>query len=199
MPKVCIWIIYVRDFSDKIYDIEVQRSTDGADVHRARFNSSIIDTRMLKESQEFKELQESYVIFITEKDVMGDGFSLYHIDRTGRENGKLFNDGSHITYVNGNYRDDEDPVGKLMHDFGYSRVSDMFYKELVDQVKYYKETERGREIMCKAVDDLAEKRRVDIIADNLKKMVKNLQITLEQGMNTLELSEADRQAVKKRI
>ncbi len=57
---------------DKIYDIEVQRSTAGADVHRARFNSSMLDMRMLKEKQKFKELHESYVIFITENDVMGD-------------------------------------------------------------------------------------------------------------------------------
>ena len=51
--------------------------------------------------------------------------------------------------------------------------------------------------MCKAVDDLAENRRLDSIADNLKKMVKNLKMTLEQAMNALELSEADREAVSK--
>ena len=53
--------------------------------------------------------------------------------------------------------------------------------------------------MCKAVDDLAENRRLDSIADNLKKMVKNLKMTLEQAMNALELSEADREAVSKRL
>lgn len=73
--------IYAKDSSGKIYDIEVQRSDEGADVHRARFNSSMIDTRMLKESQKFKELHESYVIFITKNDVMGSGLPLYHIDR----------------------------------------------------------------------------------------------------------------------
>lgn len=61
--------IYAKDSSGKIYDIEVQRSDEGADVHRARFNSSMIDTRMLKENQKFKELHESYVIFITKNDV----------------------------------------------------------------------------------------------------------------------------------
>lgn len=57
--------IYAKDSLGKIYDVEVQRADEGADVHRARFNSSMIDTRMLKESQKFKELHESYVIFIT--------------------------------------------------------------------------------------------------------------------------------------
>lgn len=35
---------------------------------------------------------------------------------------------------------------------------DMFYPVLADQVKYFKETEGGRKIMCKAFEVLAEKR-----------------------------------------
>ena len=57
--SICI-DIYARDAKGKIYDIEVQQANEGADVHRARFNTSMIDTRMLKESQRFKELHESY-------------------------------------------------------------------------------------------------------------------------------------------
>ncbi len=37
----------------------------GADAHRARFHSSMLDTKMLKAKQKFKELHDSYVIFIT--------------------------------------------------------------------------------------------------------------------------------------
>ena len=33
------------------------------------------------------------------------------------ETGTYFGDGSHIIYVNGSYKDDSDPVGRLMHDF----------------------------------------------------------------------------------
>ena len=40
--------IYAVDGNDKVYDIEVQRASEGADIHRARFHSSIIDTKMLK-------------------------------------------------------------------------------------------------------------------------------------------------------
>lgn len=41
------------------------------------------------------------------------GLPLYHIDRYVRETGKLFEDGSHIIYVNGNYKGD-DEIGHLM-------------------------------------------------------------------------------------
>lgn len=79
--------IYARDSDDKIYDIEVQRASAGADVRRARFHSSMIDTKMLKAGQEFKEIHESYVIFITADDVMGAGHSLYHVNRMIEETG----------------------------------------------------------------------------------------------------------------
>ena len=150
--------IYARDGDGKVYDIEVQRASSGADVHRARFHSSMIDTKMLKARQEFQEIHDSYVIFITASDVMGAGYSLYHIDRVIKETGTYFGDGSHIIYVNGSYKDDNDPVGKLMHDFRCLSSVDMFYPILARQVKYFKETEGGQEIMCQIFEDLAEKR-----------------------------------------
>ena len=150
--------IYAKDGKDKVYDIEVQRASAGADVHRARFHSSMIDTKMLKAGQEFNEIHDSYVIFITAGDVMGAGCSLYHIDRGIKETGAYFGDGSHIIYVNGSYKDDSDPIGKLMHDFRCLSSVDMFYPALAKQVRYFKETEGGQDIMCQVFDDLAEKR-----------------------------------------
>lgn len=50
--------IYAVDNEGKVYDIEIQRASKGADVHRARFHSSMIDTRMLKERRTFKELHD---------------------------------------------------------------------------------------------------------------------------------------------
>ena len=133
--------IYAEDSEGKVYDIEVQRADAGADAHRARFHSSMIDTKMLKEKQKFKEIHDSYVIFITENDVMDMGLPLYHVERTITETGKLFNDGSHIIYVNGSYKNDEDPVGRLMHDFRCTSAVDMFYPELAKPVRHFKETE----------------------------------------------------------
>lgn len=171
--------IYAVDGNDKVYDIEVQRAAEGADVHRARFHSSMIDTKMLKAGQKFKEIHDSYVIFITANDVIGAGCSLYHVNRTIKETGAYFNDGSHIIYVNGSYKDDNDPVGKLMHDFRCLNSVDMFYPILAKQVKYFKETEGGQEIMCQIFEDLAEKR----ITEEKKAFARRL---IARGKQTLE-------------
>lgn len=175
--------IYAKDTDDKIYDVEVQRSDRGADFHRARFHSSMIDTKMLKEKQDFKEIHDSYVIFITENDVIGAGLSLYHVNRVIEETGEKFGDGSHIIYVNGSYKNDEDPVGKLMHDFRCTSSVDMFYPLLAKQVKYFKETEGGRKIVCKTFEDLAEKRANERVLEEKKASAKRL---LSRGKATVE-------------
>ncbi len=40
----------------------------------------MVDARMLKEGQEFKDLNEPYVIFITEKGYFGCGLPIYTIN-----------------------------------------------------------------------------------------------------------------------
>ena len=57
---------YATDSTGKKYDIEVQRSDIGTDPHRARYHSSMMDVENLDEKQEYRELPDTYVIFITE-------------------------------------------------------------------------------------------------------------------------------------
>ena len=176
--------IYAMDGNDKVYDVEVQRASEGADSHRARFHSSMIDTKMLKAGQEFKEIHDSYVIFITASDVIGAGHSLYHVNRMIEETGTYFGDGSHIIYVNGSYKNDNDPIGKLMHDFRCLNSADMFYPILASQVKYFKETEGGQEIMCQVFEDLAEKRAEEARIEEKKafalRMIARGKLTVEE-------------------
>ena len=149
--------IYAMDADGKVYDIEVQRSDAGAVPERARFHSAMVDVRMLKGKQKFKEIKDSYIIFITQNDVVGKGLPLYHIERMIRETKGEFGDGSHIIYVNGAYKNDEDPIGRLVHDFGCVRPADMYSDLLKEQVRYFKETEGGRTKMCELIENAAEK------------------------------------------
>ena len=108
--------IHSIDTDGQEMDIEVQGDSDGAHVKRARFHSSMMDSRMLKSNQKFKEMKDSYVIFIYKRDKFKKGLPVYHIERTISETGEMVGDGSHIIYVNGSYRGD-DAIGKLIEDF----------------------------------------------------------------------------------
>lgn len=150
--------IEARDTDNEPIDVEIQRSDKGAGVKRARYNSSMMDANTLVKSEDYDKLPESYVIFITENDVMGANLPIYHADRIVSETGKPLGDGTHIVYVNGAYRD-ESPIGKLMHDFSCKNPADMYYKPLAEQVRYYKEDAKGVKAMCRIVEDIVEKEK----------------------------------------
>ena len=65
--------VFARDSEGKEYDIEIQRADKGAEPKRARYNSSLMDANALKSGEDFGGLRDTYGIFITENDVMGDG------------------------------------------------------------------------------------------------------------------------------
>lgn len=149
--------IYAVDAEGKQYDIEVQRDNDGAAPRRARYNSSLMDSNSLLASHDYSELPENYVIFITEHDVLKGGKPIYTINRKIEElENKVFNDGSHIIYVNGEIRD-ESNLGRLMQDFFCTDPFKMNNKTLSDRTMYFKETEKGVDSMCKLVEDYAIK------------------------------------------
>lgn len=145
--------IFAEDAEGKVYDIEIQRSDKGAGRQRARYNSSLMDSHTLDHGDEFDDLPESHVIFITESDILKGNLPIYHIDRIIRETGEEFRDGSHIIYVNSLIQNDT-ALGRLMHDFHCTNPDEMKYKILADEARYYKETEGGQETMCRAFEEV---------------------------------------------
>ena len=115
--------------------------------------NSLIDANVTEPGEQYQNLNETYVVFITENDVLGENIPIYHVDRIVRETGKMFNDQSHIIYVNSQIKD-ETALGKLMHDFTCTNAKDMYYEVLADRVHYFKEDEKGVAIMCKAMEDM---------------------------------------------
>jgi hypothetical protein len=203
----------------------------------------MVDVNMLKKSKKYKELRDSYVIFITKNDYFKRELPLYRVERAVCETGERFGDGSHIIYVNGSYRGD-DAIGRLVHDFRCSNAEDMYYSQLADGVRYYKES-GGKEKMCEKVERYAEKKaeerartvkeyaekkaeeRARALAETLaekkatervrqaeataekkatekvkeeravmvKNLMKNMNLTLNQAFDVLDVSETDRKAI----
>lgn len=193
--------ILAKDNTGKHYNVEVQKKPEGAHIRRARFNSSMMDSRMLKEGQEFSELQDSYMVFITQTDIFGYGIPIYTVNRYFEEIDDLFDDGSHIVYVNGNYKGD-DTIGRLMHDFGCKESKDMYYPELAKGVRHFKE-EGGRKVMCEAVERYAEQKaenvRLDSLLESIKNLMESMKWSAEQAMVALKVSDADKAMLLKEL
>ena len=152
--------VFARDSKGKEYDIEIQRAKDGAEPKRARYNSALMDANALKSGEDFDKLRDTYVIFITENDVMGDGQDAYAYLRMEERSGKRLHDGTHIIYVNGATHSKSD-IGKLMHDFLCSNAAEMYFDILKRQVSQFKNSEEGRHYMCEAMERIAERNRAE--------------------------------------
>ena len=195
---------------ETIYDVEIQRSDEGAIPRRARFNSSMIDSREVSKGTLFPDLPEIYVIFITEHDVWKRGKPLYTVRRTFEDTEEVFNDGTHILYVNGECQS-ESPLGRLMHDFFCSDPNDMYSDVLAERVRFFKEDEKGVAAMCNVMKEIyddgfasgeaqgeargevrgeirgAETERIK----SIKNLISSLGITAEAAMDALKIAKTD--------
>lgn len=186
--------ILAVDTDNKVYNIEIQRSDKGAAVKRARYNSSLIDSNVTEPGEKYENLCESYIIFITENDIMKEGLPIYHVDRTVIETGKLFGDEAHIIYVNSQIHD-ESALGKLMYDFYCTDAGKMNYKILADRVRYFKEEEKGVATMSRVMEEMRnETERAKAIKD-AKGMLESGKLTYEEIAKIAELTIDDVRAL----
>ncbi len=174
--------ILATDSTGAKINVEIQRADKGAGRKRARYNSSMMDAALLKKGDDFDNLPETWVVFITENDVIGKGLPLYPVERCFLGTGERFEDGSHILYVNGAYRGDT-PIGKLMHDFSCTNAADMYYTTLADRVRFFKESKEGILIMCKVMEDMRKESLQEGIKEGAINTAKRM---LTDGILTLE-------------
>lgn len=193
--------VHAVDSANKEFDVEIQRSDAGSGAKRARHNSSLLDAHILKPGDDTENIPDSYVIFITENDVLGKNQAVYHIQRyveTG-DGKELFGDGSHIIYVNGKYRGD-DEVGRLMHDFSCANPDDMNYEALAKRARYFKQNEKGVATMCKILEDMKKEAALDKLKEKAILMLKNGKISLDEiQVFFSELSDEDVEKIKAEV
>jgi len=89
--------------------------------------------------------------------------------------------------VNGAYRDDT-PVGKLMHDFSCTVPDDMYYEELAERARFFKESKEGVAIMCKAMEDMRNESLQEGIRQGMEQGIKQgMKQGVKQGVRATAL------------
>lgn len=187
--------ILAVDGTGKVCNVEVQRSNGGAVPKRARYNSSLLDANVTEPGDDYEKLCESYVIFITENDVLKSNLPIYHIDRIIRETGEYFGDDAHIVYVNAKIRDNS-ALGKLMHDFFCKDSRDMKYNVLAERVHFFKKDQEGVTTMCKAMEDMRKEERLETSIETAKILLKQGVLSYEQIAEATKLSVTEIIALK---
>lgn len=148
--------IFAQDEHGRNFNVEVQRVNTGDLPKRARYYVGLIDAKEFKAGLDYGKLNDTYVIFIAEHDVLGYDLPIYHIKKNIAENGAELDDGSHVIYVNAEKRNTVTPLGRLMHDFFCKTAGDMLSSKLSAKVGYMKD-EGGVGKMCELMQKLADK------------------------------------------
>ena len=202
----------IHAFADgQEFNIEIQRAKKGAEPRRARYHSSMMDANALPEGTDYAKLPESYVIFITETDVLGVGQPLYVIERVIRGGG-CFDDGTHIIYVNASMADTTTPLGRLMHDFQCVRPEEMYYPVLAERAGAFKNMEKGEIFMSSKWEQFIEEVRAEererAMAQgmaqgreterlsSIRALMRTAQLTAEKAMDMLAIPKAKQEHYK---
>lgn len=70
--------------------------------------------------------------------------------------------------MNGQYRNTDTPIGKLMHDFACKKAEDILNPILRDRVRELKETEGGREEVCKIMEDRITEEKIEMAKEEIR-------------------------------
>ena len=132
----------------------------------------MLDSHTLKKQEDFDTLPNLYIIFILEHDLFNMGEPVYFVNKTLNAkdedgNNLLFDDGCNIMYVNGEYTGD-DALGKLMHDFSTPNADEMYYTELAEKVRFYKQDETGVQMASKIVEEYGDERAADAFKQGIE-------------------------------
>ena len=72
--------VYLRDEKGTVYNVEIQPSKSRELAKRSRYYQAMIDLNNLEKGQRFRELPDSYVIFICTYDPVGEGKMCYRYE-----------------------------------------------------------------------------------------------------------------------
>lgn len=179
---------------EKVVDIEIENKRSEATPLRARLHASQLDVHISNPGSKFQTLPMSIVIFICNFDYFQKGLSHYLIERTIKGLELNFEDKSKIIYVNGDY-EGNDEIGQMVHDMKCINPNEMYNEVLRNRVKYFKENEGGKKVMCKIWDDIKKEGieegikegQLEATINSLHQIMINLQLTLIEAMNALGL------------
>ena len=164
-------------------NIEVQRANNTDHPRRVRFNASNITVKYSKSGDDFEDVVELYIVYISEFDFLKGGKTIYHVEKVLKETGASIDDGLHEIYVNTAINDGSD-IADLMSCFVQQEVKNPKFPKLSAEVTKLKNTEGGVSTMCKVMEESIKREKMDLLFG----LVSEETITPEKAAEKLNMS-----------
>ena len=178
-------------------NIEVQRSNDDDHFRRARYNAASITARESEPGDRFENVPTVIVVYISEKDFLAKGRTIYHIDKVIRETKDVIDDGLQEVFVNASVNDGT-KIAELMQCFMQTEVNNPQFPKLSTRVKYLKEDEGGLTIMCELMEQYLKEARQEGEQKGRQEVIQTMlqndfdkETILKLGFSEAEYNEAE--------
>mgnify|MGYP002887098074 CR=1 FL=1 len=192
----------------RFVDVEVQR-TDRDDLQRrARYHASLVTADRTPPGARFADVPDVCVALVCEFDPLGEGCSLYHVDRVVREGGRALDNGLEELYVNALARDGGE-VSALMRVLTEAETYDEERFPETSRVKRrLRETEEGRKDMGSVIEEIraeciaegkAEGKAEGIAEGKLETLVRLVRAGLVDARAAAALMEIDLKEVERML
>ncbi len=139
--------IYFEDEENVLYDIEMQTSYHKSLPKRARYYQGMIDLNSLSKGKRFRELKDSYIIFICTFDVFEKKRSIYSFENICSEDTSIrLNDGVHKIFLctGGETDDTSEKMRVFLHYISCYKADGDFSKRLEAEVEKARINEKWR-------------------------------------------------------
>lgn len=192
--------VYVSG-DDSVFCVEMQTSDTHELPKRIRYYSGMLDLNLIEKGISYKNLNQSFVIFICTFDIFGKSRHRYTFENMCvEENGLRMGDGTTKIFLNAlGTMDDVGPeLGAFLEYVAGRKNDDAFVKELDAEVRKVRESRewrreymtllmRDQENIEKGIEQGIEQGKIQIVAD----LVRDGVISLEEGAKRLNMEEKE--------
>ena len=194
--------VYLEDVYHTIYDLEMQTVPKTDLGKRIRYYDSIMSLNSLASGKAYKELPNSYIVFICLFDPFKENRVIYEFKRRETEDPKLLlGDGTTDILINVygdacNYPDEMreflDAVKGQVTGDGISKKID----NAVREVRSHKKWRTEYMLYELLIQESKEEGRRQTLLENIRSLMAKYDLTADAAMDVLEVSEEERQDLK---
>ena len=200
--------VYVETDDGRIIDIEMQTSKENQDFgKRTRYYQGLIDLNTLNKGESYRKLKESCIIFVCTFDPFNRSRMMYTFRNACIEDSELnLNDGTTKIFLNatGKIGSLDADIESFLRYVNSGSIRGEFTNRIDERLRELKEREEiGVEYMTldvmlqdvrdEAFDKGRDDGKLEERLNSLRRLMKNLNMTLKEAMNALEIPENERE------
>ena len=172
-------------------NIEIQRADNDNHLKRARYNASMITSKILEPGERYENVTDVYIVYISEHDFLEGKKTIYHVDKVLRETGTVIDDGLHEIFVNIFINDGTD-IAEMMSCFMKKDFENSKFPNMTARNRYLKDPKGGMQEMCTIMEEVKAEGRAEL-AETIKALKNGVtkEELLKMGINpeTITLAE----------